>query len=59
MKKIIITVVILAINYASNAQPVTTWGFDDDPQNVTIYGGISLIAFAILAYGYKKFDKKG
>jgi hypothetical protein len=53
MKKIIISVVILAsLTIAVKAQPFITWGFDEDPQDVTIYGGISLIASA--AYGYKK-----
>jgi hypothetical protein len=59
LKKITTIVVILAsLTIAVNAQPVITWGFNEDPQDVTMYGGISLIAFAILAYGYKKFENK-
>jgi hypothetical protein len=58
MKKIIITAVILvAINFAANAQPgSTTGGFDDEPQDVPLDGGISLLAIAGAAYGYKKMN---
>jgi len=58
MKKIIITAVILvAINFAANAQPGSTGGgFDDEPQDVPLDGGISLLAIAGAAYGYKKMN---
>ena len=59
MKKIIITATILvAISFAANAQPgSTTGGFDDEPQDVPVDGGISLLAIAGAAYGYKKLKK--
>ena len=60
MKKIIITAAILvAINFAANAQPgSTTGGFDDEPVDVPLDGGISLLAIAGAAYGYKKLKAK-
>jgi hypothetical protein len=60
MKKIIITAAILvAINFAANAQPgSTTGGFDDEPVDVPVDGGISLLAIAGAAYGYKKLKAK-
>jgi hypothetical protein len=59
MKKIIaIAIILIGINYAANAQPgSTTGGFDDEPQDVPVDGGISLLAIAGAAYGYKKIIK--
>ena len=56
MKKIIaIITILLSITYTANAQPgSTTGGFDDEPQDVPVDGGISLLAIAGAAYGYNK-----
>ncbi len=58
MKKIIATAAILvSINFAANAQPgSTTGGFEDEPQDVPIDGGIILLTAAGVAYGYKKMN---
>ena len=51
--------IVVAINYAANAQPgSTTGGFDDEPQDVPLDGGISLLTIAGAAYGYKKLKAK-
>ncbi len=63
MKKIIaIAAILVSINYAANAQPGSTTGggtggFDDEPQDVPLDGGIILLATAGAAYGYKKLKK--
>jgi len=58
-KLIMAVAIIVAINYAANAQPgSTTGGFDDEPQDVPLDGGISLFAIAGAAYGYKKLKAK-
>jgi hypothetical protein len=59
MKKIIAIVTILvSITYAANAQPgSTTGGFDDEPQDVPVDGGIILLAASGAAYGWKKLKK--
>jgi hypothetical protein len=56
MKKIITTAVILvSILFAAKAQPgSTTGGFDDEPVDVPIDGGILFLVSAGVAYGYKK-----
>jgi hypothetical protein len=56
MKKIIaIATILVSINFAANAQPGSTGGgFDDEPQDVPVDGGISLLAIAGAAYGYNK-----
>jgi hypothetical protein len=46
--------IVVAVNFAANAQPGSTGGFDDEPQDVPVDGGISLLAIAGAAYGYKK-----
>lgn len=58
--KLVMTVAILvSINFAANAQPgSTTGGFDDEPQDVPVDGGIIMLAAAGAAYGYKKLKKK-
>jgi hypothetical protein len=58
MKKIIAIVAILvSINLAANAQPgITTGGFDDEPVDVPVDGGIILLVAAGAAYGYKKMN---
>jgi hypothetical protein len=58
--KLLMTVAILvSINFATNAQPgSTTGGFDDEPQDVPVDGGIIMLAAAGAAYGYKKLKKK-
>jgi hypothetical protein len=59
MKKIIaIATILIGINYAANAQPgSTTGGFDDEPVDVPIDGGIILLAAAGAAFGYQKLKK--
>ena len=56
MKKIIaITAILVSISLAANAQPgSTTGGFDDEPVDVPVDGGIMLLAVAGVAYGHKK-----
>ena len=60
--KILIAVaIIISLTFAANAQPgsgSTAGGFDDEPQDVPLDGGISLLAIAGAAYGYKKLKKK-
>jgi hypothetical protein len=58
--KILIAVAItISLTFAANAQPgSTTGGFDDEPQDVPVDGGITLLAIAGAAYGYKKLNKK-
>ena len=59
MKKIIaIATILIGINYTTNAQPgSTTGGFDDEPVDVPVDGGIILLAAAGAAFGYKKLKK--
>ena len=54
--KILIAVAItISLTFAANAQPGSTGGgFDDEPQDVPVDGGISLLAIAGAAYGYNK-----
>ena len=60
MKKIIaIATILVSINFAANAQPGSTGGgFGDEPEDVPLDGGISILAIAGAAYGYRKFSKK-
>lgn len=60
MKKIIITAVVLvSITFVAYAQPGSTGGgFDDEPQDVPVDGGIILLAAAGMAFGYKKVKSK-
>jgi hypothetical protein len=60
MKKIIaIATILVSINFAANAQPgSTTGGFDDEPVDVPVDGGIIMLAAAGVAYGYRQFRKK-
>jgi hypothetical protein len=60
MKKIIaIATILVSITFAANAQPgSTTGGFDDEPQDVPVDGGIIMLAAAGVAYGYRKFKNK-
>ncbi len=60
MKKIIaIATILLSITYTANAQPgSTTGGFDDEPVDVPVDGGIIMLAAAGAAYGYRQFRKK-
>jgi len=56
MKKIIITAIILvSITFVANAQPgSTTGGFNDEPVDAPIDGGLSVLVVAGIAYGAKK-----
>ena len=56
-KLILAVAIVVAVNFAANAQPGSTGGFDDEPQDVPVDGGISLLAIAGAAYGYKKLKK--
>jgi hypothetical protein len=60
MKKIIAIVAILvSITYTANAQPgSTTGGFDDEPVDVPVDGGMMLLAAAGVAYGFRQVRKK-
>ena len=51
--------IVVAVNFAAKAQPGSTGGggFDDEPEDVPVDGGISLLAIAGAAYGYKKIIK--
>jgi hypothetical protein len=57
--KIIIAVAItFSLTIAANAQPGSGGGgFQDEPQDTPIDGGIVLLAAAGAAYGYKKLLK--
>lgn len=57
--KILIAVAItVSLTIAANAQPGSGGGgFDDEPQDVPVDGGIALLAVAGAAYGYKKLKK--
>ena len=59
MKKIIaIATILVCITFVANAQPgSTTGGFDDEPQDVPVDGGIIMLVAAGAAYGYKKIKK--
>ena len=56
MKKIIAIAVILAsINFVANAQPgSTTSGFNDEPVDTPIDGGVLMLVAAAVVYGSKK-----
>ncbi len=57
--KILLAVAItVSLTLAANAQPGSTGGFDDEPQDVPVDGGITLLAIAGAAYGYKKLKAK-
>jgi hypothetical protein len=58
--KTIITIfaILTGLTFTAYAQPGgTTGGFDDEPQDVPLDGGIVLLAVAGAAYGYKKLKK--
>jgi hypothetical protein len=57
--KILIAIAItVSVTITAYAQPgSTTGGFDDEPQDVPVDGGIILLAAAGAAYGYKKLKK--
>ena len=58
-KLIMAVAIVIAINFAANAQPGSTGGgFDDEPQDVPLDGGISILVIAGAAYGYKKMKNK-
>ena len=59
INRILATLTItLLLTFSVNAQPGSTGGgFDDEPQDVPVDGGIILLAAAGAAYGYKKLKK--
>ena len=59
MKKIIaLAAILVSITFLANAQPgSTTGGFDDEPVDVPLDGGIILLAAVGAAYGFKKLKK--
>jgi hypothetical protein len=56
MKKIIaIAAILTSITFSANAQPgSTTGGFNDEPEDVPVDGGILLLAAAGVTFGFKK-----
>jgi hypothetical protein len=59
-KLIMAVAIVVAVSFSANAQPgsgSTAGGFDDEPQDVPVDGGIVLLAAAGAAYGYKKLKK--
>ncbi len=59
MKTIIIIAAILAsVTFTANAQPGSTGGFEDEPQDTPVDGGIILLVSAGVAYGYKKMKNR-
>lgn len=59
ISKIIMAVaIVVAVNFAAKAQPGSTGGFDDEPEDVPVDGGIVLLVAAGAAYGYKKLNAK-
>ncbi|MFA9213510.1 MAG: PID-CTERM protein-sorting domain-containing protein [Candidatus Methylacidiphilales bacterium] len=59
-KLIMAIAIVVAVSFAANAQPggSTGGGFDDEPQDVPVDGGISILAIAGAAYGCKKLKSK-
>ncbi len=58
VKYIMVLAIATAISFAAQAQPGSGGGgFDDEPQDVPVDGGIVLLAAAGAAYGYKKLKK--
>jgi hypothetical protein len=60
MKKKIAYIIIIAfigISLALYAQPGSTGGWDDEPQDVPVDGGISLLTLAGAVYGFRKIKK--
>ena len=58
MKKIIaIALIMVSVSFGANAQPGSTGGFDDEPEDVPLDGGIILLAAAGATYGFKKLKK--
>ncbi|MDZ4668949.1 MAG: hypothetical protein SGJ00_13870 [bacterium] len=54
-KSILLTsAILISLTFAANAQPGGVDGFDDEPQDAPIDGGVSLLVGAGVAYGFKK-----
>lgn len=59
MKRIIaIAAILVSLTYAAQAQPGGGGGFDDEPEDLPLDGGIALLAIAGAAYGFKKIKNK-
>lgn len=60
ISKILIAVAItVGLTLTAQAQPGSgPGGFDDEPQDVPVDGGIVLLAAAGAAYGYKKINRE-
>ncbi|MFZ4797083.1 MAG: PID-CTERM protein-sorting domain-containing protein [Bacteroidia bacterium] len=59
-KKIAYIIAFIGISLALYAQPGSTGGtggFDDEPQDVPVDGGITLLALAGAVYGLRKLKK--
>jgi hypothetical protein len=57
IKKILSTIILsFTLTLAIHAQPGSD-GFEDEPEDVPLDGGILLLAAAGAAYGYKKIVK--
>ncbi len=48
---------MVSVSFGANAQPGSTGGFDDEPEDVPLDGGIILLAAAGATYGFKKLKK--
>lgn len=58
VKYIMVLSIATAISFSAQAQPGSGGaGFDDEPQDVPVDGGIVLLAAAGVAYGFKKLKK--
>ena len=52
-----VVAIVVAVNFAAKAQPGSSGGgFEDEPEDVPVDGGIILLAAAGAAYGYKKMN---
>lgn len=54
---ILATAIITLFAVAAQAQPGGGGGFDDEPEDLPLDGGIALLAIAGAAYGFKKLKK--
>ena len=59
MKKTIAYIIaFIGISLTLYAQPGSTGGWDDEPQDVPVDGGITLLALAGAVYGLKKLKRQ-
>jgi len=59
LKHPLLIMLLLCLYNPTSAQPgSTTNGFDNEPQDVPLDGGIALLASVCITYAYYKFKKK-